>query len=69
MVYRGILVPRQFLGSQKIFTEIAAILSLIRNNYVWYYKMGFAPCYYQEFLHFSVRMPDTTTRQKLNFHL
>ena len=37
MVYLGILDTRKFLGSQKILTEITAIVSRFWNNYLWFY--------------------------------
>ena len=38
MVYLGILDTRKFIGSQKILTELTAILLRIRNNYACHYK-------------------------------
>ena len=42
IVYLGILVTKKCLGSQKILTELTAILLPIRNNYPWYCKKYFA---------------------------
>ena len=50
MVYLGILDTRKFLGSQKILTELTAVLSQIWSNYKWYNKNCCVQEYFSEFL-------------------
>ena len=56
MVYLGILVTRKFLGSQKILTELTAIITQ---------KMLCPRVFLSMHFHFSVKMSYSTTRQKM----